>query len=116
LESGPAVDDQQEEDVERSAVAPERQHVVSISSCDPVHKSKQQLVRTGGKDNVDAMARMYAATGDAVARLDQDGGIWRVELSLRGTGAQCLAVDPADADTVFAGLREGGVQKTTDGG
>src|SRR2546422_2304106 len=62
------------------------------------------------------MARLYAATGDAVARLDDGGGAWRVELSLRGSGAQCLAVDPADADTVFAGLRAGGVQKTTDGG
>src|SRR5438309_6102068 len=62
------------------------------------------------------MARLYAATGDAVARLDEDGGTWTVVLSLQGTGAQCLALDPKDADTVFAGLREGGVQKTMDGG
>ena len=62
------------------------------------------------------MARLYAATGDVVARLDADGGGWSVTLSLPGSGAQCLALDPADADTVFAGLREGGVRKTTDGG
>ena len=62
------------------------------------------------------MARLYAATGDGIARLDERGGDWAVELSLRGTGAQCLAVDPNDADAVFAGLRTNGVQKTSDGG
>jgi hypothetical protein len=62
------------------------------------------------------MARLYAATGDAVARLDESGGGWTVALSLAGSGVQCLAVDPADGDTVYAGLREGGVRRTTDGG
>jgi photosystem II stability/assembly factor-like uncharacterized protein len=60
--------------------------------------------------------RLYAATGDAIARLEESTGGWRVELSLRGSGAQCLAVDPADPDTVYAGLREGGVRRTRDGG
>jgi len=59
---------------------------------------------------------LYAATGDAIARLTEESGEWTVELSLRGSGAQCLAVDPTDPDTVFAGLREGGVRRTTDGG
>ena len=63
-----------------------------------------------------SMARLYAATGDAVARLDEGGDGWTVELSLRGSGAQCLAVDPADRDVVYAGLREHGVRRTTDGG
>src|SRR2546421_2738197 len=62
------------------------------------------------------MARLYAATGDGIARLDEAGGEWAVELSLRGSGTQCLAVDPADADTVYAGLRAGGVRRTRDGG
>jgi photosystem II stability/assembly factor-like uncharacterized protein len=62
------------------------------------------------------MARLYAATGDGIARLDEEGGEWTVELSLRGTGAQCLALDPADADTLYAGLREGGVRRTRDAG
>ena len=62
------------------------------------------------------MARLYAATGDAIARLDEADGAWTAELSLRGSGAQCLAVDPADRDTVYAGLRGGGVQRTRDGG
>jgi photosystem II stability/assembly factor-like uncharacterized protein len=62
------------------------------------------------------VARLYAATGDAIARLDEDGAGWRVVVTLEGSGAQCLAVDPADAETVYAGLRTGGVQKTSDGG
>jgi len=60
--------------------------------------------------------RLYAATGDAIARLDEGEGAWAVELSLQGSGAQCLAIDPADADTVYAGLREHGLRKTADGG
>src|ERR671930_26114 len=64
----------------------------------------------------EAKARLYAATGDAIARLDEAADGWTVALSLRGSGAQCLAVDPTDPDTVYAGLREGGVRRTTDGG
>jgi photosystem II stability/assembly factor-like uncharacterized protein len=60
--------------------------------------------------------RLYAATGDGIARLDESRGSWSVELTLAGSGAQCLAVDPADPDTVYAGLREGGVRRTRDGG
>jgi photosystem II stability/assembly factor-like uncharacterized protein len=59
---------------------------------------------------------LYAATGDAIARLDEAGEAWTVELSLPGSGAQCLAVDPADPDIVYAGLREGGVRSSVDGG
>jgi photosystem II stability/assembly factor-like uncharacterized protein len=62
------------------------------------------------------MARLYAATGNGIARVDEAGDAWTVELSLAGSGAQCLAVDPTDADTVYAGLREGGVRRSVDGG
>jgi photosystem II stability/assembly factor-like uncharacterized protein len=62
------------------------------------------------------VARVYAATGDGLARLDEAGEAWAVELALSGSGAQCLAVDPADPDTVFVGLREGGVRRSVDGG
>jgi photosystem II stability/assembly factor-like uncharacterized protein len=61
-------------------------------------------------------ARLYAATGDAVARLDETVGGWSIGLSLSGSGTQCIALDPADPDTVYAGLREGGVRRTRDGG
>src|SRR6185312_10293335 len=62
------------------------------------------------------MARLYAATGDGTARLDEAGEAWTVALSLSGSGAQCLAVDPTDPETVYAGLREGGVRRSTDAG
>jgi photosystem II stability/assembly factor-like uncharacterized protein len=64
----------------------------------------------------DFETRLYAATGDSIARLDEAGDGWTVELSLTGGGAQCLAVDPADPDRVYAGLRKGGVRRTDDGG
>jgi hypothetical protein len=62
------------------------------------------------------VARLYAATGDGIARLDEARGEWLTRLLLGGSGAQCLAVDPADRDTVYAGLREGGVRRMRDGG
>jgi photosystem II stability/assembly factor-like uncharacterized protein len=61
-------------------------------------------------------ARLYVATGDGFARLDEADGKWHAERSLDGTGAQCLAVDPTDRDTAYVGLREGGLRRTTDGG
>jgi photosystem II stability/assembly factor-like uncharacterized protein len=60
--------------------------------------------------------RLYAATGDGIARLEEAGGEWTSEVSLEGSGAQCVVVDPRDPDTVYAGLREGGVRRTSDGG
>src|ERR671922_135959 len=54
------------------------------------------------------MARMYAATGDAIARLDDGGaGAWTVELSLRGSGTQCLAVDPEDPQVWYVSASTG---------
>ena len=60
--------------------------------------------------------RLYASTGNGIARLDERDGAWAVATSLEGTGAQCLAVDPRDPDVVYAGLRDGGVRRTSDGG
>src|SRR5438105_4637009 len=62
------------------------------------------------------MARLYGATGDGIARLDEKGEAWTVETIPPGGGAQCLAVDHDDPDTVYAGLREGGVRRTSDAG
>jgi GrpB-like predicted nucleotidyltransferase (UPF0157 family)/photosystem II stability/assembly factor-like uncharacterized protein len=62
------------------------------------------------------MARLYATTGDGFAGLDAADGGWEVRAALGGTGAQCLAVDPADPDMVFVGLRDGGVRRSIDGG
>lgn len=61
------------------------------------------------------MAHLYVATGDGIGRLDETNGGWAVELSLRGSGAQCLAVDPTNPSVLYAGLREGGVRRSDDG-
>jgi hypothetical protein len=62
------------------------------------------------------VAPLYASTGDGIGRLDESNGAWNVSVSLHGSGAQCLAVDPTDADVVYAGLREQGLRRTNDGG
>ncbi len=62
------------------------------------------------------MARLYVATGDGIARVEEAGDEWTAEVFLRGSGAQCLAVDPADGDRLYAGLRAGGVRRSEDGG
>jgi photosystem II stability/assembly factor-like uncharacterized protein len=66
--------------------------------------------------NLAGMARLYAATGDGIVALTERAGEWTVEPLLREPGAGCLAVDPGDPDTLYAGLREGGVRRSTDGG
>jgi photosystem II stability/assembly factor-like uncharacterized protein len=60
--------------------------------------------------------RLYAATGDAIAHIEELGGNWSATLTLEASGAQCLAVDPANPNTVYAGLRSGGVRKSSDAG
>ena len=62
------------------------------------------------------MARLYAATGDGIVLLDEVDEAWVAEVFLSGSGAQCLAVDPAEPSIVYAGLREGGVHRSVDGG
>ena len=57
--------------------------------------------------------RLLAATGDAVARLDEDGEGFRVSLRLEGSGAQCLA---AGEGVVYAGCRGSGVWRSDDEG
>ena len=61
--------------------------------------------------------RLFAATGDAVARVDSpDGDRFEVALSLEGSGAQCLAVDPDDSNRVYVGTFDQGVYRSRDGG
>jgi hypothetical protein len=61
--------------------------------------------------------RLLAATGDAIGVLDEeDDGRWRVESRLEGSGAQCVCVDPAAAETALVGCRGGGLHVSEDGG
>ena len=62
------------------------------------------------------MARLWAATGDGIARLDETGGDWTSEVFLAGSGAQCLAVDPRDPDTVYAGTEPSRLFRSDDRG
>ena len=58
------------------------------------------------------MARLYVAGGNAVSVIE-DGS---VETGLEGRGARCLALDPKDPDTLYAGTSDEGVFKSQDGG
>ena len=58
------------------------------------------------------MTRLYAAGLSAVAVVE-DG---RVELTLEGRGARCVAVDPEDPDTLYVGTSDEGLFKSEDGG
>lgn len=60
--------------------------------------------------------RLIASSGDGVARLEETADGWRVERSLDGTGAQCVAVDPTDGNVAYAGLKDGGLRRSRDGG
>jgi photosystem II stability/assembly factor-like uncharacterized protein len=60
--------------------------------------------------------RLYATTGESLARLEETNGTWSAALSLVGSRAVCLAVDPRDSDSVWVGLGDDGVRRTIDGG
>jgi photosystem II stability/assembly factor-like uncharacterized protein len=62
------------------------------------------------------VSRLYSATGHSIARLDENGDSWSVELSLDGSRVQSLAANPHEPDTVYVGLGDDGVRKTVDGG
>ena len=62
------------------------------------------------------VTRLYAATGDSIARLGEEEGGWSVRVGLAGSGAQCVAVAPDGADVAYAGCRARGVWKSADGG
>jgi photosystem II stability/assembly factor-like uncharacterized protein len=59
---------------------------------------------------------LHAASGEGIVRLEAVDGGWEARATLREPGAYCLAVDPADPDRVYAGLRAGGIRRSEDGG
>ena len=62
------------------------------------------------------MPELFTATGDGIAHLVPKGEGCAVTRVLSGTGVQCLALDPRDPDTLYAGARGSGVWKSRDGG
>ena len=63
------------------------------------------------------MSVLYAATGDAIARITLEGGAAAsIVVGLEGSGACCLAVDPLEPDRVYVGTFDHGVRVSDDGG
>ena len=61
--------------------------------------------------------RLLVATGDSVAVVsDSETDGWRADTGLPGSGAQCLAADPAQPSTVYAGSATAGVFRSDDAG
>jgi hypothetical protein len=81
-----------------------------------VDGTRHAVERFEDGDEVEAVRKRSVRRVAMVARLDEADGALTIELFLSGSGAQCLAVDPAKPDTVYAGLREGGVRRSVDGG
>ena len=61
------------------------------------------------------MTQLLVATGDAVASLTQHGDEWTVARLLTG-GMQCLALDPQNPATLYAGSYGRGLWKSGDSG
>jgi photosystem II stability/assembly factor-like uncharacterized protein len=59
---------------------------------------------------------LFAATGGAIARLEERDGRWEVAAALEASGAQCVCVDANASESVLAGCRGGGAHVSDDGG
>ena len=57
-----------------------------------------------------------ATTGHGVARATPLNDEWTVELLLADQDVRCLAADPRNPNTVYAGTQSNGVLRSTDGG
>lgn len=62
------------------------------------------------------MTQLAAATGDAVAVIRDIPDRPEISLTLEGSGAQCVAVDPSDPHRILAGTFDNGVFLSRDGG
>lgn len=61
--------------------------------------------------------RLFAATGDAIARIDSpDGQNFDVSYSMERMKVQCVAVDPHDPNRIVAGTDDDGVFLSSDSG
>jgi hypothetical protein len=60
--------------------------------------------------------KLVIATGDSIAIAEEWDDTWNVRLALEGSGAQCVAIDPHDEQTIYAGAWGEGIWKSSDGG
>ncbi len=63
---------------------------------------------------MDSPARIFAVTGDAVARFRLDDP--KPEFALEGYQVRCIAIDPRDPERVYVGTMDNGLWFSTDGG
>jgi photosystem II stability/assembly factor-like uncharacterized protein len=63
---------------------------------------------------MDSPARIFAVTGDAVARFRLDDR--EPEFALEGYQVRCIAIDPRDPERVYVGTMDNGLWFSTDGG
>lgn len=59
------------------------------------------------------MRELVVATGEQLVGLTAHDGFWQATRLTSGRGMQCLAADPANGDTLYAGSRGEGVWKST---
>lgn len=62
------------------------------------------------------MTELFVATSDSLARIVPQGNDWTVKTMLEGSGMRCLALDPHNSATIYAGSRGKGVWKSLDRG
>lgn len=62
------------------------------------------------------MPDLFAVTSEGLVRLTEDQGGWEAVLVRADARMQCVALDPADASTLYVGSRGSGVWKSSDGG
>jgi hypothetical protein len=60
---------------------------------------------------------LIATTGQGIARArEHDDGKWSVDFLLQGQVARCLAADPLNSQTIYAGTQRNGALRSDDGG
>src|SRR6266446_1438814 len=62
------------------------------------------------------MTKLFVATGEGLAQIMQQRDEWMATRVLTGSGMQCLALNPKEPETLYAGSRGKGVWKSSDGG
>jgi photosystem II stability/assembly factor-like uncharacterized protein len=62
------------------------------------------------------MTTLYVATNDGLAVVSRREGGWHAEWPLAGKQAQCVAVDPRNADHLYCGTFDAGVWRSQDAG